>query len=50
MVHLIIVNVKIPVNASIFFNGFLSLITYSIINLKPTIAKILHLEIGEIDD
>jgi hypothetical protein len=50
MVHLLIVNVKIPVIASIFFNGLLSLVTYSIIELKPTIAKVLKLHIGEKDD
>jgi hypothetical protein len=50
MIHLIIANVRIPVNASIFFNGLLSLVTYSIIDLKPTITKILNLDIGDIDE
>jgi hypothetical protein len=43
MVHLLIVNVNIPVNATIFFSGLLNLVTYSIINLKKPIAKVLNL-------
>ena len=43
MVHLLIVNVKIPANATIYFNGLLSLVTFNIIDLTPSIRKALSI-------
>jgi hypothetical protein len=43
MVHLLIINVKIPANAQMFFAGLLSFVTFDIIELGPYIRKGLDL-------
>lgn len=43
MVHLLIINVKIPANAQMFFAGLLSFVTFDIIELGPYIRKGLNL-------
>jgi magnesium-transporting ATPase (P-type) len=48
MVHLLIVNVRIPANAQAFFAGLLSFVTFDIIELGPYIRAGLKLE--ETDD
>lgn len=43
MVHLLIINVKIPANAQMFFAGLLTFVTFDIIELGPYIRKGLNL-------
>ena len=47
MVHLLIVNVNIPVNAQIFFSGLLNLVTYNIVDLKKPVRELLRLDANE---
>lgn len=47
MVHLLIINVKIPANAQMFFAGLLTFVTFDIIELGPYIRKGLNLEDAE---
>lgn len=47
MVHLLLVNVRIPANAQIFFSGLLSFVTFGLIDFEPTFRKILHLKLEE---
>lgn len=49
MVHLLIVNVDIPVNAAIFFSGLLNLVTYSLVKLEKPIENALHLTKNELE-
>ena len=46
MVHLLIINVKIPANAQVFFAGLLGFVTFDIIELGPYIRSWL----GLVDD
>ena len=51
MVHLLIINVRIPANAQLFFGVLLQFVTFNIIDLEPTIRKTLNLyENEEIQD
>jgi hypothetical protein len=43
MVHLLIVNVNIPANAQIYFNGLLSFVTFSLYDIEEPIRKGLNL-------
>lgn len=43
MVHLLIINVKIPANAQVFFAGLLGFVTFDIIELGPYIRSWLGL-------
>ena len=43
MVHLLIVNVKIPANAQYFFSGLLSFVTFNLFDLTPYIRNGLNL-------
>jgi hypothetical protein len=43
MVHLLIINVKIPANAQYFFSGLLSFVTFNLIDLTPYIRNGLNL-------
>lgn len=44
MVHLLIINVKIPANAQFFFAGLLGFVTFDIIDVKPYLRRGLKLE------
>jgi hypothetical protein len=39
MVHLLIINVRIPPNASFFFSSLLSFVTFNIVQLEPYLRK-----------
>jgi hypothetical protein len=43
MVHLLLMDISIPSQVSSFFNSFLELLTYNIINLEPMTRKFLKL-------
>lgn len=43
MVHLLLMDITIPTQVSNFFNSFLELLTYNIINLEPMTRKLLKL-------
>jgi hypothetical protein len=43
MVHLLLMDISIPTQVSNFFNSFLELLTYNIINLEPMTRKLLKL-------
>ena len=43
MVHLLMINVKIPVKAMVFFEVLLQFVTFNIINIEPYIRKGLNL-------
>jgi hypothetical protein len=43
MVHLLLMDIIIPTQVSNFFNSFLELLTYNIINLEPITRKFLKL-------
>jgi hypothetical protein len=44
MVHMIIINVRIPANTQIFFSGLLSFVTFNIINLEPYLRKAFRID------
>ena len=44
MVHLLIINVRIPANAQVFFAGLLQFVTFNIIDFSPYIRKGLNLK------
>jgi hypothetical protein len=44
MVHLLIINVRIPPNASFFFASLLNFVTFNIVNLEPYLRKIFRLD------
>jgi hypothetical protein len=43
MVHLLIVNVRIPANAQLFFGVLLEFVTFNLIDLEPYLRKTLNL-------
>ena len=43
MIHLLLMDISIPSNVSVFFNSFLQLVTYNLINLEPRTRKFLKL-------
>jgi hypothetical protein len=43
MIHLLLMDINIPSNVSIFFNSFLKLVTYNLINLEPMTRKFFKL-------
>jgi len=43
MIHLLLMDINIPSNVSVFFNSFLKLVTYNLINLEPMTRKLLKL-------
>jgi hypothetical protein len=43
MVHLLIMNVRIPANAQYFFAGLLSFVTFDLIDLGPYIVRVFNL-------
>ena len=43
MIHLLLMDINIPSNVSVFFNSFLQLVTYNLIDLEPSTRKLLKL-------
>ena len=43
MIHLLLMDINIPSNVSVFFNSFLQLVTYNLINFEPRTRKFLKL-------
>ena len=43
MIHLLLMDISIPSNVSVFFNSFLQLVTYNLINFEPRTRKFLKL-------
>jgi hypothetical protein len=43
MVHLLIINVNIPANATVFFSGLLGFVTFNLIDIEEPIRKSLNL-------
>ena len=43
MIHLMLMNVNIPPNCLLFFNSFLGLVTYDLIDTEPLARKVLSL-------
>jgi hypothetical protein len=43
MVHLLIINVNIPANATVFFSGLLGFVTFNLIDMEEPIRKTLNL-------
>lgn len=47
MIHLLLMNINIPPNVSVFFNAFLNLVTYNLIPLENMTRKMLKLKDDE---
>jgi hypothetical protein len=43
MIHLLLMDISIPSNVAVFFNSFLQLVTYNLINLEPMTRKFFKL-------
>ncbi len=43
MVHLLMINVKIPAHAQVFFKELLEFVTFNVINTEPYLRKGLNL-------
>jgi hypothetical protein len=43
MVHLLTINVKIPANALLFFQGLLNFVTFNLIDIQDPLRKSLKL-------
>jgi hypothetical protein len=44
MVHLLIINVQIPANASLFFTCLLNFVTFNIVNLEPYLRRAFRID------
>jgi hypothetical protein len=43
MIHLLLMDISIPSNVAVFFNAFLQLVTYNLIDLEPSTRKLFKL-------